>query len=436
MRQRVALARALAQDSSVLLMDEPFAALDAITRDNLHEELTRVWQEQNIAVVFVTHNVREAVRLGQRVVLMGSRPGRIVREWEVDGRAAAADRVPGRRRAGRPDHHPAARGDQPPWPLTPAPRSGRARPTSPPGWTPSRPRSCGRSGAGRPRAVAGRFLPPLVAVAVLVGIWQVAYLMDLKPSYALPSPLDTFTTFTGLLTDGRAWNGVTISVSRGFIGFGMSLVVGTLLGLAMWQFSLLRRAIGPAVSGLLSLPSVAWVPAAIIWFQLTDAAIYTVVLLGAVPSIANGLLAGFDQVPPLYSRVGRVLGLSAWGRVRHVMLPAALPGYISGLKQGWAFAWRSLMAAELITYSPALGHRPGPAAQHRSRAVADGPGHHLDLPDLRGGRGHRAARLRPDRAPRAEPARSHRRQGGLTVRRPSRPRGSGGWVRGPPGPLG
>jgi len=84
MRQRVALARALAQDSAVLLMDEPFAALDAITRDVLHQELTRVWAERRLSVVFVTHNVREAVRLGQRVVLMGSRPGRIVREWAVD----------------------------------------------------------------------------------------------------------------------------------------------------------------------------------------------------------------------------------------------------------------------------------------------------------------------------------------------------------------
>ena len=84
MRQRVALARSLAQDSSVLLMDEPFAALDAITRDVLHQELTRVWAEQGLSVVFVTHNVREAARLGQRVVLMGSRPGRIVREWQVD----------------------------------------------------------------------------------------------------------------------------------------------------------------------------------------------------------------------------------------------------------------------------------------------------------------------------------------------------------------
>ena len=83
MRQRVALARALAQDSSVLLMDEPFAALDAITRDALHDELTRVWAEVGLTVLFVTHNVREAVRLGQRVVLLSSKPGRVAAEWEV-----------------------------------------------------------------------------------------------------------------------------------------------------------------------------------------------------------------------------------------------------------------------------------------------------------------------------------------------------------------
>lgn len=84
MRQRVALARALAQDSRLLLMDEPFAALDAITRDVLHDELTRIWRETNLSVLFVTHNVREAVRLAERVVLLSSRPGRIAREWKVD----------------------------------------------------------------------------------------------------------------------------------------------------------------------------------------------------------------------------------------------------------------------------------------------------------------------------------------------------------------
>jgi NitT/TauT family transport system ATP-binding protein len=85
MRQRVAIARALAQGRSILLMDEPFAALDAITRDLLHEELTRIWLQTGMTIIFVTHNVREAVRLSQRVLLMSSRPGRIIREWDIGG---------------------------------------------------------------------------------------------------------------------------------------------------------------------------------------------------------------------------------------------------------------------------------------------------------------------------------------------------------------
>jgi NitT/TauT family transport system permease protein len=202
-------------------------------------------------------------------------------------------------------------------------------------------------------------LPPIVFLAALVGIWQLAYVAKLKPSYALPGPADVAETFWETVQDGRAFEAIWTSLSRGAVGFGLSLVIGTLLGLAMWGSRWLRAAIGPIVSGLQSLPSVAWVPAAIIWFQLSDAAIYTVVLLGAVPSIANGLLTGMKQVPPLFDRVGRVLGLSAFGRVRYVLLPAALPGYLGGLRQGWAFAWRSLMAAELITYSPKLGQGLG-----------------------------------------------------------------------------
>ncbi|MGH4017287.1 MAG: ABC transporter permease [Pseudonocardiaceae bacterium] len=198
-------------------------------------------------------------------------------------------------------------------------------------------------------------LPPIMAAAAFVGLWQLAYEADLKPSYALPSPGDVLDVVIEMVADGRAWEAITTSVSRGALGFLASLVIGTLLGLAMWRSRWLRRAIGPYISGLMSLPSIAWVPAAIIWFGLSDAAIYMVILLGAVPSIANGLLAGFDQVPPLLQKVGRVLGLGAVGRIRHVLLPAALPGYIAGLKQGWAFSWRSLMAAELITYAPALG---------------------------------------------------------------------------------
>lgn len=84
MKQRVAIARALAQDAKILLMDEPFAALDAITRDFLHEEISTVWKERGLTIVFVTHNVREAIRLGQRVLLLSSKPGRVIREWTVE----------------------------------------------------------------------------------------------------------------------------------------------------------------------------------------------------------------------------------------------------------------------------------------------------------------------------------------------------------------
>ena len=113
------------------------------------------------------------------------------------------------------------------------------------------------------------------------------------------------------------------------------------------------------MSGLQSLPSVAWVPAAILWFGLNDRAIYWVVLLGAVPSIANGLVSGLDQVPPILPRVGQALGAGRLGGIRYILLPAALPGFLGGLKQGWAFSWRSLMAAELIATSPELGEGLG-----------------------------------------------------------------------------
>jgi NitT/TauT family transport system permease protein len=131
-----------------------------------------------------------------------------------------------------------------------------------------------------------------------------------------------------------------------------------------------RRAVGPILSGLQSLPSVAWVPAAILWFGLSSGTIYFVVLLGAVPSIANGMVSGLDQVPPLYLRVGRVLGARGWNSARHVLLPAALPGYVGGLRQGWAFSWRSLMAAELIARSPELGLGVGQLLQ-LSREATD-----------------------------------------------------------------
>jgi NitT/TauT family transport system permease protein len=157
------------------------------------------------------------------------------------------------------------------------------------------------------------------------------------------------------VSNGEILGFLWTSVHRAVIGFVVAVLVAVPLGLLIANVSLVRRAIGPLVSGLQSLPSVAWVPAAVLWFGLTDASIYFVVLLGAVPSIANGLVSGMDQVPPILPRVGKVLGAGRVASARHILLPAALPGFLGGLKQGWAFSWRSLMAAELIATSPQLG---------------------------------------------------------------------------------
>ncbi|NGO68820.1 ABC transporter permease [Streptomyces boncukensis] len=205
------------------------------------------------------------------------------------------------------------------------------------------------------RLLREKVLPPVLAVVLVLGLWQLAFELHLKPDYQLPSPKMVWDALAEEWYKGTILGVVWQSVSRGALGFLVALVVGTPLGLLVARVKPVRAAIGPILSGLQSLPSVAWVPAAIIWFGLTDATIYTVVLLGAVPSIANGLVAGVDRIDPLHLRAGKVIGATGLRGLWHVLLPAALPGYIAGLKQGWAFSWRSLMAAELIATSPELG---------------------------------------------------------------------------------
>lgn len=222
------------------------------------------------------------------------------------------------------------------------------------------------------KRILSSLYPPVLAIVVLLVIWWVAYWLKLQPPHLLPSPLDVWGTFTKLLTNGAVWEAVTKSLQRAFLGFAISVVLGTLLGLALAQFTLFRRAFGPLITGLQILPSIAWVPAAILWFGIRTEAMLFVVILGATPSIANGLASGIAQMPSIYPRVGKMLGATGFDAIRFVILPAALPGYIAGLRQGWAFAWRSLMAAELIAYAPALGIGLGQVLQ-QGRELVDMP---------------------------------------------------------------
>jgi NitT/TauT family transport system permease protein len=214
------------------------------------------------------------------------------------------------------------------------------------------------------RTLLGKALPPLTAVVLVLLAWQGVYAAHVKPAYLLPGPLDVWDSLHDQWLQGTIGAMIWTSLSRGILGFLISVLIGTPIGLLVARSRLVRAAIGPILSGLQSMPSVAWVPPAIIWFGLSNATIYAVVLLGAVPSIANGLVAGVDQVQPIYLRAGRTLGATGLRGVRHVLIPAALPGYLAGLKQAWAFAWRSLMAAELIASSPALGIGLGQALEN------------------------------------------------------------------------
>ena len=194
--------------------------------------------------------------------------------------------------------------------------------------------------------------PKLLAIAIVLIGWELVALSGWKPSYILPGPGPVFRSLGSLVTTADFWNGVRLTMTRAVLGFALAFVIGTVLGSLVATFAPLRAAIGSLITGLQTMPSVLWFPLAILLFQLNESAIYFVVILGAAPSIANGLISGIDYVPPTWLRAGQVMGMRGWSKYRHLILPASLPSFVSGLKQGWAFSWRSLMAGELLVIVP------------------------------------------------------------------------------------
>jgi NitT/TauT family transport system permease protein len=217
----------------------------------------------------------------------------------------------------------------------------------------------------RARRVSARALfdaawPKLAAVAIFVFAWQCVVWSGWKPEYALPGPRAVAGSLWDITEAGLVRRAVGITFQRAIVGFAASIVIGVAIGLAVSSSKIVRRAIGSMITGIQTMPSIAWFPLAIVLFQLDEGAIRFVVILGAAPAIANGLISGIDHVPPLLLRAGRVMGARGIDAYRHVILPATLPSFVGGLKQGWAFAWRSLMAGELlvvIASKPSIGQQ-------------------------------------------------------------------------------
>jgi NitT/TauT family transport system permease protein len=220
--------------------------------------------------------------------------------------------------------------------------------------------------------IARRLWPPLLAVALVLAVWEALVLVGWKPAYVLPAPATVGAELVTLLGTPDFWTAITITMVRALIGFALSLAIGTALGIAVSRWALLRNALGALLTGLQTMPSIAWFPLAILFFGISEQAILFVIVLGAAPSIANGLISGVDDVPPQLLRTAHVLGARGLGLYRWVVLPAALPAYLSGLKQGWAFAWRSLMAGELLVI---IASRPSLGAQLSFfRELSNAPG--------------------------------------------------------------
>jgi len=190
--------------------------------------------------------------------------------------------------------------------------------------------------------------PKLAAILLGLTAWQLIVWSGWKPDYVLPGPLPVLQRLTQDLTNPDFDLGIGVTLRRALLGYAIAVAIGSVVGILIARVRLLRKAVGSAILGLQSMPSIAWFPLAILLFGLNETAIFFVVILGAAPAIAGGLLNGVDHVQPLLIRVGRVMGARGLLLYRFVILPAALPSFAGGLKQGWAFAWRSLMAGEII----------------------------------------------------------------------------------------
>lgn len=207
-------------------------------------------------------------------------------------------------------------------------------------------RAIGRVGTGR--RVMAAVWPKVMAVVVFVAIWQLVVLTGWKPAFVLPGPVAVGENLWHQLHGGLLWDAVGTTMGRALAGFALATAIGSAIGALIARNTLLRSAFGPLITGLQTMPAIAWFPFAIIFFGLHTSAILFVIVIGAVPAVALGVISGVDHLSPLLLRAASTLQLRSVALYLHVILPGALPMFVAGLKQGWAFAWRSLMAGELV----------------------------------------------------------------------------------------
>jgi NitT/TauT family transport system permease protein len=195
-----------------------------------------------------------------------------------------------------------------------------------------------------------------VFLLALLAIWEILARFGPWPNYVFPAPTEVLAALLAGFRQGTYPRGILGSLGRLVEGYLIATVIGLTLGLLMAQMKWLKETFGMLVMGLQALPSICWLPLALLWFGLNPQAILFVVVMGSVLAISLATEDGVRNTPPVYLRAARNLGARGWQLYPFVILPAALPSIISGMKLGWSFAWRSLLAGELLYALPSLGN--------------------------------------------------------------------------------
>jgi NitT/TauT family transport system ATP-binding protein len=372
MQQRVNLARALAVDPEILLLDEPFAALDAQTREFMQGELTRIWQRFSKTAVFVTHDIGEAIFLADRVVVLSARPGRVKADIRIDlprPRTLNLKRTPEFLRfedkvwsqlaesatelaegigvgtqAAAPDSAEAAA----------SPSNARSRPTRLPSGPVPRQRS-----AGKRKREAGwkRFGLGLLSVVVVIAAWQLSADLGYVNRVFSSSPADVVRAASRLVRDASFWRDIRTSAMEFVSGFALAVTFGILIGILIGWYRTFAALMNPFVSGLYSTPRIALAPLLIIWLGIDSASKIALVTLSSVFPILINTATGIRTTDRHFVRVARSFGAGDWALFRTVAVPASVPFIVSGLRLGSGLGIIGVVVAELIAGTSGIGHR-------------------------------------------------------------------------------